>query len=213
MSAPPIGAKAAFKEVIGTASGKAAFVLLSIIVLMAIVVPIYAPYNVLKAWHDKTEAGPWADYPKCAAPVWAEWFVGKKLPRTIILEDKDFHKAYANIEVPGFPPIKQIVLLGYFDYYYDEFPNYLNAFKLKIEVISNQTVWLKVRLVKPDGDVINLTDTTVLPQRPLVRIYDTDEAVKQVSEAYVKLLAARNDWNLTETGFINAPYVLSLIHI
>jgi len=208
MSAPPIGAKAAFKEVIGTASGKAAFVLLSIIVLMTIVVPIYAPYNVLKAWHDKTETGPWADYPKCAAPVWTEWLVGKKLPRTIVLDEDDFRKYVYNITYPGQPPMKLIVLVAYFDYRYDEFPNYLNAFKLRIEIKANQTVSLTVKLLRPDKRVINLTDTVVTPESPTLRIYDTDDEVKTVSEKYVKYLAEKNNWNLTALGFVNMPYAI-----
>ena len=208
MSAPPIGAKAAFKEVMGTLSGKAAFVLLALIVGMAVLVPIYAPFNVLKAWHDKTEAGPWADNPKCAAPIWAEWFVGKKLPRTIVLDDDDFRKYAYNITYPGQPPLKLIVLVAYFDYRYDEFPNHLNGFRLRVEVTTNQTACLTIKLLRPDKRAINLTETVITPESPILRIYDTDEAMKQVSERYVKYLAEKNNWNLTALGFVNMPYVI-----
>ena len=208
MSAPPIGAKAAFKEVMGTLSGKAAFVLLALIVGMAVLVPIYAPFNVLKAWHDKTEAGPWADNPKCAAPVWTEWLVGKRLPRTIVLDTDDFRKEASTIEVPGFPPLKLIIMVAYFKYDYDEFPNYLNAFRLRVDFTTNQTMSLKIRLLRPDGDEITLFSANVMPGTSPLRIYDTDEAVREITEAYVKSVAMEQGWNLTETGFVNAPYVI-----
>ena len=84
MAAPvPIGLKAALLDAVRTKSGMVGTGMLGFLILLAILVPVFAPYDVIKAWGG-TDA--WQDNPKLAAPEWSEVFSGgKHLPRTIFL--------------------------------------------------------------------------------------------------------------------------------
>jgi len=156
MSAPSIGTKEAFKEALKTLSGKVAFALLLVIVLMGGVTPIYAPYNVIKAWSMREV---WMDNPPCAAPVWVQFFVHKKLPKTIIIENEDFHKSVKTIEYGGVT-YRYIYLSAFFDYEYDEFPNKISAFIIEVtpNASSVSSVRITVELQRPDGDTIKLVE-------------------------------------------------------
>jgi len=79
----PIGLKAALLDAVRTKSGMVGTGMLGFLILLAILVPVFAPYDVIKAWGG-TDA--WQDNPKLAAPEWSEVFSGgKHLPRTIFL--------------------------------------------------------------------------------------------------------------------------------
>src|SRR6266566_5081803 len=78
----PIGIRAAFLEALKTKSGLAAASMLGFLLLLAVLVPIIAPYDVVNSWNNPTV---WADNPKLVPPEWSERFVGKHLPRTIII--------------------------------------------------------------------------------------------------------------------------------
>src|SRR5207245_9610212 len=80
--AGPRGLKAAFLEALRTKSGIAAGAMLGFLILLAVFVPILAPYNVVQAWNDP---GAWTNNPTLAAPEWSEIVRRKHLPRTILL--------------------------------------------------------------------------------------------------------------------------------
>src|SRR2546428_7251851 len=56
--------------------------MLGFLIILAVLVPILAPYNVVQAWNDP---GAWTNNPKLATPEWSEIFSRKHLPRTILL--------------------------------------------------------------------------------------------------------------------------------
>src|SRR2546427_8905248 len=73
----PLWLKTAFLEALRTKSGIAAGAMLGFLILLAVLVPIFAPYNVVQSWNDP---GAWANNPKLAAPGWAEGFTRKHPP-------------------------------------------------------------------------------------------------------------------------------------
>ena len=66
----------------------------------------------------------------------------------------------------------------FFDYYYDDFPS---EFVFNITTTSNQTVAITIRLARPDGDIINITSTTITKKQPLL-LYDSE--LKDVATEY-----------------------------
>ena len=84
ISAPVIGFRAALKEALRTRTGLAGFSMIAVLLGVVVAVPFIAPYDVVRAWGSRD---PWLDNPRFAAPEWSEVFVGKKLPRTVIMEN------------------------------------------------------------------------------------------------------------------------------
>jgi len=184
VSAPAIGAKEAFKEALKTLSGKVAFGLLLIIVLMGVATPIYAPYNVVKAWSMREV---WMDNPPCAAPAWVQFFVHKKLPKTIIIENEDFHKSASTMEHGGVT-YKFIYLDAYFDYPYDEFPNKISTFILQVTPTASNTnyVILSVTFERPDGGKITFVSDSSVPVNKTLELRETTKDVVEAAGSYVQ---------------------------
>ena len=163
-----VGIKGVLKEVLKTKSGLVAIILLVSITTVSLAVPFYAPPDVIKAWNTPTA---WLDNPKCAAPKWVQLFTKKKLPETIIARNEDFISENFSIAIPGYPiQFVYIYKTFFFDYYYDDFPS---EFVLNITTTSNQTVALTIRLKRPDGDILNITSTTITKKQPLL-LYDSE---------------------------------------
>ncbi len=184
MSAPAIGTKEAFKEALKTLSGKVAFGLLLIIVLMGVATPIYAPYNVVKAWSMREV---WMDNPPCAAPAWVQFFVHKKLPKTIIIENEDFHKSVSLMEYAGIT-YKFIYMNAYFDYPYDAFPNKISSFIIQVTPNASRvsSVRITVELERPDGDRIKLVDGLPVPVNETLELRETTDMVVEAAGNYVR---------------------------
>src|SRR3989442_2202643 len=76
--------------------------MLGFLIILAVLVPILAPYNVVQAWNDP---GAWTNNPKLAAPEWSEIFSGKHLPRTILRPSNGqpggFDKVRVSLNVTG----------------------------------------------------------------------------------------------------------------
>ena len=179
MSAPPLGAKAVFKEVLRTNSGRAAIALLAAIVSLALLVPFYAPYDVVKLWNDRRA---WMDNPPCAAPEWVQYFTDRKLPKTIIGEPDDFIKKRYVSEIVAnrtVIPMVLIIMIYFFDYDYDEFPNFLSPFILHIEPLTNQTVSVTVTLTRPDKEEVELLLN--YPLSKPIDLRETDDPVKEAA--------------------------------
>lgn len=121
----PVGIKAAFIEAVRTKSGLVAVAMLVFLVLVAILVPLLAPYNVVQEWSDPTN---WQNNPKYAAPEWSEVFVGKHLSKTILMPYNGEPGGFDKVRVPvqsGGQNYTFIVLKKSFDYEYDNFPSEL----------------------------------------------------------------------------------------
>ena len=171
MSVPaPIGPKVVFKEMLSTKSGKVGLIMLVGLVLLSMLVPLHAPYDVVKAWNDPRA---WVDNPKCAAPEWVEWLTGKKLPRNIVIEP-DSRAILKHDKVMG-GVYKVMWRVIKFRYDYDEFPNFVRAgFKIALIINSTENVLVNITWIRPDGlgivlfyDIIPVTGETV----PVIKEY------------------------------------------
>ena len=152
----PIGIKAAFIEAIRTKSGMVAVAMLAFLLLLALLVPLFAPYNVVQAWSDPTN---WADNPLYAAPEWSQLFVGKDLSKTNIFPYNGQPNGFEKVRVPfnsSGQNYTYIVLYKTFSYQYDNFPSeialYLNV------TFGKQAPFLEAFWTRPDNQTILLFD-------------------------------------------------------
>ena len=159
---PPIGAKQVFKEVLRTKSGKVALVLLVAILSLAVAMPFYAPYDVVKKWNMPQA---WTDNPKCAAPEWVKYFTPQKEPEHLIFNFGSFHK-YSRV-MGGL--VKYVVLTQRVDYDYDDFPP---DFSIAICYNASENVLLNVTVKRPDGESICIIYETLQGKGyPLTKVY------------------------------------------
>jgi peptide/nickel transport system permease protein len=152
----PIGIKAAFLEAIRTKSGMVAVAMLAFLLLLAILVPIFAPYNVVQAWSDPSN---WANNPLYAAPEWTQFFVGKDLSKTTLFPYNGQPGGFEKVRVPfqsGGQNYTFIVLYKQFSYQYDDFPSEMALF-LNL-TWGSQTPFLEAYWQRPDNQTILLFD-------------------------------------------------------
>lgn len=179
-AAPPLGAKAVIKEVLRTKSGLVGILLIICIAMMAVLVPIYAPYDVVKKWNDPSA---WLENPRCAAPVWYASLIGKKLPENIVLEREDFYRR-AETATYGKVTFTNITLTARFRYIYDDFPSEIRI--LVYPVLAEGSMSVEVTLVRPDGERIKLFSKAVSAGTEVVEIDSfTSDEVRKVAEEYV----------------------------
>ncbi len=153
MSAP-VGLKAAFLDALRTKSGIVAIGMIGFLILLAALVPVFAPYNVVQAWSNPVV---WQDNPKLAAPEWSEVFVGKHLPRTIIIppngQSGGFDKVRVPVNVSG-QSYTFIVLQKKFSFQYDAFPSEITLY---LEAnFGNASPLVTASLIRPDGQDVPL---------------------------------------------------------
>jgi len=180
VSAPPVGAKAILKEVLRTKSGIIAIAILAFLVCVVVIVPLYAPYDVVKKWNDPRA---WLDNPRCAAPEWVELMVGKKLPRTIKISMEDFRATkYSTVLSHGNLTIKLIRMMAYFDYDYDDFPS---EFGIMANMTCLKGMKVDIKLIRPDGDEILLLSKVFSSGESSFMLSSGDSEVKLIASNYV----------------------------
>jgi peptide/nickel transport system permease protein len=152
----PVGLKAALLEAVRTKSGMVGVAMLGFLLLLAVLVPILAPYNVVQEWSN---AANWADNPRLAAPEWSEFLVGKHLPRTIFVGWSDTPGGFDKVRVPINQSGQEytfIVLKKTFSFEYDAFPS---EFTLYLRMtFGNVSPLVTVKWERPDGESITLFD-------------------------------------------------------
>lgn len=162
MSAPPIiGAKAAFKDALKTKSGLVGFGMLFFLIALVIVVPIYAPYDVVSTWGD---IAAWTDNPRNAAPEWVDIFSERKLSRTILVDWDGFRTAESDTS----EFFKVIVVRTRWEIGFDQFPT-----ELKLQMLSNWTDRKPVITVdweRPDGETVTIHSGAPARRDPFVEV-------------------------------------------
>jgi len=144
--------------------------MLGFLILLAVFVPILAPYNVVQAWNDP---GAWTNNPKLAAPEWSEIFSGKHLPRTILLapngEPGGFDKVRISFNVSG-QTYTIVVLRKSFSFQFDTFPSEIKLFMTA--VFGNATgTQIRVFWDRPDGQEVHLFDGNPSVRAPYENTY------------------------------------------
>lgn len=151
MSMPVVGLKALLKEALSTKSGIIAIVLLLFLIVLAIAVPFYAPYDIVKTWNDPQA---WLDNPQLAAPEWIDLLSIKKLPRSIILNFGEFEKDEKIISY-GDKMLKRVSLVGDILYTYSDFPSEVKIF-LNTTFERGERPRITVIWHRPDGEDIQI---------------------------------------------------------
>ena len=150
--------KAAMVEIFRLPIAMVGFVLAIILVVTAILVVIYIPYDpVAKNWTEFNVTG----YPtvaKLAQPAWVNWFRESKLPSTIILNSQDGSASKeSHLESADFTRVQ----IDYtFDYPYTEFPSELGLY-LTVKYLE-KTPFLTPVWITPDGREIELKSVSVV---------------------------------------------------
>ncbi len=140
-----------FKELRRYPTAVAGMVILVLFVLMAIYAVIVIPYD--QAVHLWRGSGPWVESPERAAPLWWDWFVSGRLPRTFVVTLEDEGVTIAEESLGG--GMKQMAIVVPFDYDYDGFPKELQllhswAFQ------PGQRPEVSVSVLRPDGETVKL---------------------------------------------------------
>lgn len=171
MPAPPIGIKDTLRDAFTTPSGMVGAAMLITLLSMAIVVPIVAPYDVVKTWAD-TKA--WSDNPKTAAPEWVDFFTAEKIPRNIPIQPDEFSKFRQEFEDFG---ITYVSLRRTFSYEFDDFPS---EFTLWLYAsFENASPLVSVEIERPDGDVVEILLTAPNSQAPTPNTYPFSRTFSQ----------------------------------
>jgi peptide/nickel transport system permease protein len=180
----PIGLKAALLDAVRTKSGMVGTGMLGFLILLAVLVPIFAP---IKAWGGTTA---WQDNPKLAAPEWSEVFSGgKHLPRTIFLTPSGTPGGFLKVrttvnssENGQWTNFTFLVLKKTIDFQADAFPSemtlYLNTLFTQIGNVSKPPR-ITVTWQRPDQSNITLFDDI-----PALRATNINQFPNQQSNVY-----------------------------
>ncbi len=155
MSAYPVAAefgfKAIVKELFSYKTGILAIALLLLLIGISVYAVVAIPYDeAVRLWRAGEMT--WLKNPRNAAPVWIELFVGKKLPRTIILSSA---KGEASKVKEG----RRVVIEYSFDYSYDDFPSEITLFFSA--KYGGEPPVVKVYWLRPDGEEFFLANYTL----------------------------------------------------
>ncbi len=143
MSAPPIGLKQVFREVLRSKSGVAAIILLLFMTSLALLTPFIAPFDIAKKWND---IGWWSDNPLLAAPAWMAVIMPDKYSTTIVLDE------FSLVTTARQGDIHIINLAGSFRYPFRNFPSEI---KLVLDVeYEAKKPQVRATLNRPDGENI-----------------------------------------------------------
>ena len=170
MAAPPaLGVVSTLKDAFRTVPGIVGGGMLAVLLAMVVIVPIYAPFDVVSTWGDVQA---WVDNPRLAGPEWSDVFVPGTLPRTITVQPDDFRKTKAVSELFG---ITTIILRSTFRFDADYFPGEL-TFRL-FASFKEISPLVSIQLERPDGETIELLQTTPGNQAPTANSYPFSQSI------------------------------------
>lgn len=179
------------------------FGILISLLAVAIAVPLYAPYDVVSRWSDRTE---WTDNPRLAAPEWSELISGRHEPRTMIVEPNQFRKIVAR---PANFNYTSINTTKSFAWTYDDFPSELS---LTITAhFPGQSPSVRVWWYRPDGrNVLLLQDSLKNESRdqPRVLAISSDKTIVGNIRDWLISLNVVDPSELGPNSFFRPEYVL-----
>lgn len=218
VSAPVIGFRGAMREALRMKTGLVGFGMLITLLALVVAVPLYAPFNVVRAWGS---LDPWLDNPRLAAPEWSEFFAGKKLPRTIIVSpchtpdsvpissktgpepcpNGSWSKIAVRVEVFG--NLTYVTMTRKFTYSADDFPS--EARLVAWANFGESASRITVNLTRPDGSSIVLLETAPNRRAPAANNYPLSQ-MPQVQQD-IRQWAIRN-FNATDSDLIEPEVTL-----
>jgi peptide/nickel transport system permease protein len=146
------GVRAILRELLTYKSAVLGIAILVLLVSLSIYAIITIPYHqAIKLWRGSEDI--WINNPRNALPEWCEWFIGKKLPRTIVLDSRKAMFGVSKAVTPIAGTNMKLVTLNYLiEYTYDDFPSEVNIFFTA--KYQKDPPLVKLALQKPGGDAI-----------------------------------------------------------
>lgn len=167
--------------------------MLAVLLGMIIVVPIYAPFDVVNTWNDISA---WTDNPVTAAPEWVDAFTPGTLPRTMAFDPEDFSKSKTTSETFQ---ITTIILRRTFTFGYDDFPGELTL--RLFATFKDISPLVSIQFERPDGEVLELLRTTPENQAPVANVYPFSKTVVTPESLKNMRTWAVTTFNATDVAF------------
>jgi len=143
------------RQLRGYPSAVLGLILILGLAIMSVYTMIAIPYSeAVRLWRGGEAV--WSDSPKNAWPIWYNWFVGAKLPETIVLSSRDADVSKTTEVVSE--DVTRVDMTFTFDYDYDAFPPEMILF-LEAEYREKQP-FVSLTWLTPDGREIRLGDVT-----------------------------------------------------
>lgn len=149
--------KMGFRQLLTYKSAVLGIMIIAFLVATSIYAVVTIPYEeAVKLWRAGEEV--LLDNPRNAQPSWINYFVGGKLPETIILDTRKGGLGVRKAIVPGEKISLARIELS-FDYHYDDFPSEMNLFFYAKYNASSP--YVSISWTKPEGQSIKLKEITV----------------------------------------------------
>jgi peptide/nickel transport system permease protein len=122
------GWRATLRELLTYKSAILGIAILAFLVALSVYAVVTIPYDqAIKLWRGSENV--WINNPRNALPEWWEWFAGKKLPRTLVLDSRVTGFGVSKAATPVVGTDMKLVMINYIiDYNYDDFPSEVNIF-------------------------------------------------------------------------------------
>ncbi len=165
-SRPIIGTKQMVKDALRTKSGIVGVAMLIFLLGVAVGVPLYAPFDVVRSW---SVAAAWTDNPRNAAPEWVDAFSSERLARSILLDEDDFASARSDTGAIFTIQILQVK----WTYEFDQYPSELTL-HLRSNWTTERKPILSVIWTRPDGEGVLIHSGSPTRLDPAVEIFKLD---------------------------------------
>ena len=205
MSAREVGGvRGVLRELMYYKSGLLGLALVLLLVAFSVYTVVALPVDrAIYMWRN-TEI--WLDNPRTAAPEWVQIFVGRQLPKTMILDSSARGLGIAKSVTPIFGTNMKRVLIEFsFEYSYDDFPSEVNLF-LRAKVPSGRMPIVKLTWVKPSGDTIPLYEATMPSPNASVYLTASDAVMASLSRYVVSKFGFEPSERCTQLTLLFGKY-------
>lgn len=159
-----LSTKEVFIEAAKTKAGLVGFGMLAALIATVIIVPIYAPFNVVDAWGSSDR---WLDNPRLAAPEWVDMFTPEAEARSLIIDTQDFVKSKGCNPEGTFCTV---TITRTFAWNYDQFPSEVQIRLLALWGQNASPPQVQATWTRPDGLTIDPL-FNLFPDRRVPDIY------------------------------------------
>jgi len=164
--APTVGIKGAFLEAIRMKSGIVGFAILISLLAVTVVIPVYAPYDIVRQWSNVNY---WLDNPRVAAPEWTQIFTGKEEPKTTTLASSTFRYVEVRTTIDAEGQVFNLTLINAsrkFFWTFDGFPSELSMeitafFPGNTSDVPGESPLIQIFWNRPDGQYVLLLQRTI----------------------------------------------------
>lgn len=176
------GLKGIVRDLVSYKSGIVGLAILFMLLVLSIVALATIPYNeAIRLWRGQESM--WIENPRTAAPEWIEIFVGRRLPRTIVLDSrlKQPSSSKASLDIIG-TDMKKILITYKFKFDYDELPSEFNL--LFYSNYTTSSPYLRLLWKKPSGEEIELLRYSLRSPDDRLYVSTNNDVLKRLLDFY-----------------------------